>query len=216
MRSLVESKKSHFESSVYLLTSIEAGPASDGSEDSIFGVNLTRCADDVWADNMPLEERTRGRLTEKEVASWRRAGVRVSLGVGGPVAPKLPNVAVLVSDVEPGGWAVGEMQALSQRASALAKGEGRNGRGGGRVDVLLRVFFGRAKWSRTQLLGEIARGSWGFAAEPCVQADELRALPEEGESLWRRLGAEPRRLVWARPNPMREEYERRSQRHGFP
>lgn len=213
MRILFESKKAHFENSVYLLTSIEAGSAADGSEDSLYGVNLTRSTDDAWSiQNMPLADRTRGALTDKEIAIWRRTGIRVSLGIGGPVAPKKPCTAVLVSVVEPGGWAFGDMQPLSQRAAALAKGEGRNGRGGGRVEVLLRVFFGRARWSRTQLLGEIARGSWGVAVNPNVKADELRMLPEESDNLWQHIG-ESGRLIWAKQNPMRDDYERRSIRH---
>ena len=41
---------------------------------------------------------------------------------------------------------------------------GKGGKGGGkeeRVAMAVQVFWGDARWSRAQLLGEIARGHWG-------------------------------------------------------
>ncbi|CAJ1441888.1 unnamed protein product, partial [Effrenium voratum] len=47
------------------------------------------------------------------------------------------------------------------------------------------VFWGEARWQRTQLLGELARGDWGLCA----------AVPEDlvgGKQIWHQLLAEGR------------------------
>ena len=53
--------------------------------------------------------------------------------------------------------------------------------------VQLRTFLGYAQWSRDQLLGEIARGSWGMAG--VASTDDLR-FPSS--RLWRTLEDEGR------------------------
>ena len=49
------------------MTAVEAGGATEG-EDAIFAVNLTRSAEDVWADSicgpMSLADRSAGGLTD--------------------------------------------------------------------------------------------------------------------------------------------------------
>lgn len=207
MQILFDCKKAHFHSSVYLVTSVEEGGSSsdDCTDAAIFGINLVRDAAAAWAvHDMALAERTRGALSDEQVAAWQHSGVQVQLALGGPVAPKKPCFAVLVSSDEPEGWAMGEMQEMASRAARAARSR--------RGQVLLRIFFGYGRWSRSQLLGEIARGSWGVALSSSALAEELAILPESDGGVWHKLAEDAGRLHWAPPNPMREDYERRSQR----
>lgn len=64
------------------------------------------------------------------------------------------------------------------------------------------VFWGDARWSRTQLLGEIARGHWGLCR---ANVTELTAQPSE-----RRAGLEGR-LVFAPVTEMTEDFMRNAQ-----
>ncbi|CAK0829816.1 unnamed protein product, partial [Prorocentrum cordatum] len=79
-----------------------------------------------------------------------------------------------------------------------AVGEAAPPRSVGDAPVRLLVFWGYAGWSRCQLMGEIARGSWGLCRAP----DDLTALgPSEA---W---DAVYPRLVFAPKSEMSESYD---------
>lgn len=101
-----------------------------------------------------------------------------------------------MSPTEQSGYRFGDVDALLTRARA-ARREGVE-------PVQLRIFLGHAKWSREQLLGEIARGSWAIVGE--VRDEDLRFHPR----MWRSL-QDQGRLRWASPNPMQEEHRQRIQ-----
>jgi len=87
----------------------------------------------------------------------------------------------------------------------------RSQRGAGADEIALReataprqrpllVFWGEARWQRTQLLGELARGDWGLcqaSSEDMLRQDEL----------WNRIAVEERRPVHAPPSEMSREGE---------
>eukprot|EP00051_Salpingoeca_urceolata_P033154 m.19220 g.19220 ORF g.19220 m.19220 type:complete len:631 (+) comp5898_c0_seq1:395-2287(+) len=119
------------------------------------------------------------------------------------------------SETGDGGKATGGSSAADNAhadAQAVADADGspadtRNGASDGdESDNALRpvlVFWGDARWSRTQLLGELAKGSWGmchadvsdaFAAEPLGQQPDPKGL-------WTRLVTSGR-LVYAPDNEM--------------
>ena len=63
----------------------------------------------------------------------------------------------------------------------------------------LKVFWGEARWQRTQLLGELARGDWGLC-----QA-QARDLVEPARSLWPQLIRDQRPVVAPRSEMTRAE-----------
>jgi len=217
-RFITQNKKKHFESSVYLITAVERrGSDADCGDDAVFGVNLTRGAEAAWAEEeapvwkTALEVRTGGNLSDKQVESLRDGGVHVELSLGGPIAPARIGSALLISNDEPQGLNVGDVGTLSARALAAAASR----RGAAEPEgVELRIMLGKAQWTRSQLLGEIARGSWGVA-HGAYQAHQLRAAHchcRRSGGLWHSLTAEVGRLHWAPQNPMLEDYYRRAQR----
>lgn len=71
------------------------------------------------------------------------------------------------------------------------------------TDVKLYVCWGYAGWSRCQLMGEIARGSWGL----CRSVPEDVLLRQGPEELWRSVYP---RLILAPKNEMSESYDGQS------
>jgi len=195
-RIIAESKRRHFENSVYLVTEVLSS-ASSNADDVIYGVNLTRATEqkpDVVS------------RMELNIDAWQQAGLKVALSLGGPVMPSKITVALAVSGIdspEPS-WTIGELRSVA--ANALSR------RCMNR-DAELRIFFGQARWTRSQLLGEIARGSWGVAlAQPLaaeLSADYGHCQGRGG--LWEELRQQSSRLHWAPCNPMRDDYYRRAE-----
>ena len=74
---------------------------------------------------------------------------------------------------------------MSQQAKegATASGNGGGGAAGAQVPgnfhpvVPVHLYWGTATWSRTQLLGEIARGNWGMCRAASVDACHALRLP---------------------------------------
>jgi len=199
---IFEAQKEHFRNSVYLLTQplppgAGAARAAEDGGPPVIGVNLTRPLQSRWSAPAPLEELTRGALTDADLRAWRRAGVAVSVGLGGPVQPRALGPTILIADCEDGGFATGECGALRDRALRLA----RDG-GAGRVE--LRLFLGHARWSQEQLLGEVTRQSWALVPDGASAAD----LGSEVRHLWRQL-EDDGRLRWAPENPLAEEHRHR-------
>jgi len=167
-----EAKRKHFLSSVYLITAVERAAGGDSGDDVIFGVNLTRDAEKSWAESTsasePIEVRTRDRLSQRQVESWRRGGVHVELSLGGPVATTQAVVALLISEAEPEGWAIGDVGALAARATAAAASQR------GAMDsagVELRIFVGKA-W--------LLAAYQTFPIEPSIR--RLRTYPLAGRA----------------------------------
>lgn len=75
---------------------------------------------------------------------------------------------------------VGTSPAPACKRPRLARARERGGLAGQQLTLLL--FWGEARWSRTQLLAEAARGDWGFCHLELADLDE--AAPGE---LWRQL-----------------------------
>ena len=85
-------------------------------------------------------------------------------------------------------------------AAALAASGG--GGGGGAVSPVVMAFWGDARWSRTQLLGEIARGHWGLCKGSV--SDVVTSQPAE-----RHTPGLAGRLAFAPPTEMTEDFMRR-------
>ena len=113
-----------------------------------------------------------------------------------------------------GCWIGGEIAAVCQAAAAQPgwKASGSSGAEKPR----LQLYWGDARWSRTQLLGELARGNWGMcraawhdvfgapgSPPPPLLADPFAAGPAGGASCWAALqAADPPRLVFAAASEM--------------
>jgi len=218
----------HWVKGVYLITEVEVDGASDGS-DCIVAVNITRQID---ATELPDELQA---LARKKVGEATRVS-RVIHHIGGPCmdgADYVTAVALLhathpdeveahpkvaVGGNQGGLWIVGDLKDVAAMAASDAE----------RRDATIEVkcFWGTARWSRTQLLGELARGGWGmcrseaadtFPTEAVVNtaanAGEGQAAPSGGfpkhDELWVSLVAEGcNRLIYAPDNEMsRDEDE---------
>eukprot|EP00036_Acanthoecidae_sp_10tr_P000655 CAMPEP_0182949906 /NCGR_PEP_ID=MMETSP0105_2-20130417/60498_1 /TAXON_ID=81532 ORGANISM="Acanthoeca-like sp., Strain 10tr" /NCGR_SAMPLE_ID=MMETSP0105_2 /ASSEMBLY_ACC=CAM_ASM_000205 /LENGTH=500 /DNA_ID=CAMNT_0025090207 /DNA_START=53 /DNA_END=1555 /DNA_ORIENTATION=+ len=144
----------------------------------------------------------------------------VSHYIGGPCYPSLATgLAVLTAthvdelaafNVRVGGaqgglWVTGD---LDDVAAVARHDAGRVGAAAAHVDA----YWGDARWSRTQLLGEIARGSWGMCRAEIT--DVTSVAPADGEAVVEALlhlrwsdiiGAAPPRLVYAQKSEMTDE-----------
>jgi len=67
-------------------------------------------------------------------------------------------------------------------------------------NVHVMVFWGYAGWSRCQLMGEIARGSWGMC-----ESEDADVLSLGGPHLWKKVYP---RMIFAPKNEMSETYNR--------
>eukprot|EP01062_Namystynia_karyoxenos_P062600 TRINITY_DN55495_c0_g1_i1.p1 TRINITY_DN55495_c0_g1~~TRINITY_DN55495_c0_g1_i1.p1 ORF type:complete len:721 (+),score=187.74 TRINITY_DN55495_c0_g1_i1:78-2240(+) len=77
----------------------------------------------------------------------------------------------------------------------------------------VKVCWGYAGWSRTQLLGELAKGSWGMcpaSAADCFaeDLDTTAAAPPQPTELWQKIVGSGR-LIYAPDNEMQQDYSRR-------
>ena len=80
----------------------------------------------------------------------------------------------------------------------LAVGEAHAG-----VDTEVLVYWGLAGWTNTQLLGEIARGSWGMCRG---SFEDLRMSHQAPGAIWGQL-QESQRPIFAPQNEMQEPQE---------
>jgi len=161
LQMLVDMKHAHFKRSVYLLTAIEPKAAQDG-EDKILGVNLVR---PITFDGDAFDTTVQREGTYAELISRKEKGMLLEFAQGGPCRPRIfralaqvKNQNVVLDEnaqscVEVYRSKDGETQVIwGDLLELLSKFP---------IIEILCAFSGQAEWSRTQLLGEMARGSWG-------------------------------------------------------
>jgi putative AlgH/UPF0301 family transcriptional regulator len=228
IRAYIETKAAHFREAVYVLTEISASDGSDGS-DSVLGVNLTRTLE--TPDVTKLEDV----CDEDELEQFQAKGVQVRWMNGGPVKPKVVTAITCVKHLphrrraefccQHRIHAVMSDHASSQEAVFsgpmpiilnLAAEEVETARlMGETAGITVLAWAGYAQWSRTQLLGELARGSWGWC-NGSVQDIQTAMTPQEEDSpegLWASLRYSAR-LRWAPENDLSRDFERHIQRAG--
>lgn len=203
---LCEVKHRHFKNSVYLLTEQMEEHSGRGNNmtDAILGVNLVRRME---GEEEPTLQALTG-LEPDEQVELRAEGVQVEVYNGGPVNAKTVTALCLVSAEhrpvqgsgvevlleapgDPGGgslrpWllVVGRVPEVLRLARAEAE-RSRSRSEGSRAEAGLahaRVlcFAGYAVWSRTQLLGEVARGSWRYRPGDICDVLPLPDRPDSG------------------------------------
>lgn len=217
LRAYIEAKAAHFREAIYIITEICSNEASDGS-DAVRGVNLSRTLE--APDVLMLEDA----VDEETIWSYAERGVEVQWMNGGPCKPKLVTALACVQHVpqDRRASADGVSEVLSGEgviwgdmssvlALAAEEAEIVAAEGGERSAVVL-AWAGHAQWSRTQLLGEVARGSWGWClgSVPDVQA-AITAIRTDSESLWRKMRYSER-LLWAPSNELSRDFERQVRR----
>eukprot|EP01062_Namystynia_karyoxenos_P026276 TRINITY_DN20464_c0_g1_i1.p1 TRINITY_DN20464_c0_g1~~TRINITY_DN20464_c0_g1_i1.p1 ORF type:complete len:1032 (+),score=333.23 TRINITY_DN20464_c0_g1_i1:132-3227(+) len=189
----------HWVKGVYLITEIDSTSASDDS-DLIVAVNLN------------------GR-SAPHVGPHGSHGCSYVCQVGGPCYQQMARVAAAVLSNTPhtelpppsecgsarvwqggmqgGLWAVGKVDAVAECAARDSARAAAAGAPAERPTV--RVWAGDARWSRTQLLGELARGGWGMC-----RAEAADLIPKP--TLWEDL-INGDRLIYAPKNEMSEEFD---------
>lgn len=230
LRAYIETKAAHFREAVYVLTSIQEGDGTDGS-DGVIGVNLTRTLETL--DVSKLEDV----VDEATIEVFRSRGVEVQWMNGGPVKPRVVTALTrvqhlpharraefcahngtypVINDHLSNQEAVFGGPLLSLLNMAAEELDLARRVGGNQVHTVL-AWAGFAQWSRTQLLGELARGSWGWCAGNSEDIHSaISALPASGrEGLWSSLRYSDR-LHWAPDNDLSREFERHLQRSTEP
>jgi len=226
---LCEVKHQNFKNALYLLTEEMEQHVGRGNSvsDAILGVNLVR----------PMERDSENTLEtlvglDAEMRSHlRKNNVKLEIFNGGPVNPKTiiamcivsqwppslqsPSVHTLINeDLDPSSSVlcmgpVNEIVELAVREAHDTRLQ----------PVHVSCFAGYAVWSKTQLLGEIARGSWRWRQG--VISDVLPIPGQDNQGDWvpphERFDActlpeTSRPLHAAAPNEMSREYERRFSR----
>lgn len=131
--------------------------------------------------------------------------------VGGPCYPAMPTAVTVLTAMHPdelkdanvsvggrqgGLWVTGDLDdvAAVARADALRSGEAPT------VDCV----WGDARWSRVQLLGEIARGSWGVCRAEVPDLCKIGTKPDPVHVDWSELNTGDR-LVYAAKSEMTDE-----------
>eukprot|EP00927_Polykrikos_kofoidii_P043195 TRINITY_DN37251_c0_g1_i1.p1 TRINITY_DN37251_c0_g1~~TRINITY_DN37251_c0_g1_i1.p1 ORF type:complete len:520 (-),score=94.27 TRINITY_DN37251_c0_g1_i1:78-1556(-) len=213
----LKAKVAHFREAVYILTDVDEADGSDSGEDVVFGMNLTRTLD---ISNVSMLE---GAADEASIRRSSRKGVEVQWMNGGPVRPRSVSALLCVERLSPGrvaelcarhglrplqlgddsedvvhGPMPGVLAVAEEEAEAVAAFEG-----GACKATTVFAWAGVARWSRLQLLGEIARGRWGWCQ--ASQADVKSAIVAH-ELLWASL-RHSSRLHWAPENSLSRQDE---------
>lgn len=224
LRAYIETKAAHFREAVYLLTEIRPVDGSDGS-DAVIGVNLSRALE------IPSLAALDGALGDEEAQDLRDQGVVVLWLNGGPVKPctvtsmictrhisctrraelSIEKGLSVVVDDDQSAVLAGPLRALlgvavEEAQAAVSAGQQRQ--------ATVFACSGIAQWSRTQLLGEIARGSWGWCTAAPADVEAAAAAQQPGQSdggaqgLWGNL-RHSERLRWAPENELSRDANRR-------
>jgi putative AlgH/UPF0301 family transcriptional regulator len=182
---LLELKRAHWRSSVYLIVRVTATNPADAGSDTVIALNLTRPQNGEPSQPIPDEVLRRQELEEQR----RQTGqpyLEISHFNGGPVAWSSTRHALLATSAtqdalqedslmiwpRPDGSSVvcGTFSNVVNFARCCCDGAA--------TGTQLRSFSGYAQWSRAQLLHEIARGSWGVVG---ATIGVENALPNPGE-----------------------------------
>ncbi len=174
---------SYWIESVYLIVKVLSDPSDKEGGDGIIAVCLSQpVAVEALREadvDLPQFEALYRRLLQGKFGEGAATAYHF---ISGPCNPEMCTMiaclectpetalrqvpAVTVIRVDQGVWIWGPdimvMMLVSKDIEADARGDARPTRP-------LQCFWGTAGWSRTQLLGEIARGAWGLC--PCTRAD---------------------------------------------
>ena len=119
----------------------------------------------------------------------------------GPTPGQQGSVGGSAADAAQDGWEDGGRWVSGDLSTVCALVRHEVGRRGG-TSGSVRVVWGDARWSRAQLLGELARGHWGM----CSAAVHDVFATESGPAQWEALVAcENERIVYAPRSEMTEE-----------
>lgn len=224
LRAYIETKAAHFREAVYLLTEIRQVGGSDGS-DAVMGVNLSRALE------IPSLAALNGSLSDEEAQDFLQKGVVVLWLNGGPVKPctvtsmictrhlsgtrraelSIEQGLQIVVEDDQSGVLAGPLRALLSVAVEEAEAAASAGQ---QREATVVACAGIAQWSRTQLLGEIARGSWGCCTATSADVEAAAAAQQPSESdagvrgLWSSL-RHSERLRWAPENELSRDADRR-------
>jgi len=229
LRAFIESKAAHFHRAVYILTEVRPreGSATSSSSrngnDVIIGVNLSRPLE------VPDVSQLHGAEDERAIQSYRDQGVEVMWMNGGPVKPRTVTCLACVKHINAerrealfakhgvkqffeGPIAVvhGPMRSMLACAAEEAKAAAAVCE----EKIVVLAWAGFAQWSCTQLLGEIARGSWGWCCGTghdvahAIAAQRPPPADAQGSDIWDGLRYSER-LQWAPENELSREFESR-------
>mmetsp|Transcript_15505 Transcript_15505/g.25384 ORF Transcript_15505/g.25384 Transcript_15505/m.25384 type:complete len:328 (-) Transcript_15505:1528-2511(-) len=206
IRTLFQVKRAHWVHSIYFLFKIESRNRENEEDNEwMYGINLTRMQDGVGENAIPDD-------ISREMAV---GDLTILHHNGGPVRWATDRWGVFFY---PGTQALS--QGLTRHGANVVVGAFSECISFMRDNgiQMLYSFSGCARWTRNQLIGEIARGSWGLIPKDSVVQDELvratlmpappSAPGEElhGSFIWRAMGE---RAQESGPNVLREEYESR-------
>ncbi len=198
----------HWAASAYLVAMVETpADAAHGpsDEDGVLALCLTQPlapADAAAARSAVLLRAC------PELAAPPLARLTLHHFVGGPVSPadamalalwprppesRPPNVSLIRTEESGATWAVGSPRQIAlELARQIPEGA-----------LAMQIYWGSAGWTRVQLLGEMARGSWGLCAA-------------QGEDVFAARGAHPATVYSAILAANRPVYAPQSEmtRHG--
>lgn len=224
---LREIKHMHFNSAVYVLTEAMEQHSGRGNEvsDAILGVNLVRAMGDEGEQSRSIQNLLS--LDPSDQARLRESGVHLQMFNGGPVGPKVVTAIALVTETHSRRRPHAQVRILLEAvcgdgekmtlligpaAAVLEVAQAEAALRCGTVPVA--CYAGYAVWSRTQLLGEMARGSWLW--RDGVPADVLPVVggPNQWQprlALYEACRAEGAQLPLRRaaPNEMSRDFEAR-------
>ena len=203
---LLELKRAHWRSSVYLITRITPMDPADAGSDTVIALNLTRPQNGEQDQPIPDEV-----LRRQDIEEQRRLRgepyLEISHFNGGPVQWSSSRHALLTTSA---------MQDALQEDSLMIwpRLDGNSVVCGTFANVVnfasgdgaatkcheLRSFSGFAQWSRAQLLHEIARGSWGVVGAT-IGIENAMPNPSEVWTAMSELAAH------AQENELRQQYE---------
>eukprot|EP00419_Tripos_fusus_P005153 CAMPEP_0172675068 /NCGR_PEP_ID=MMETSP1074-20121228/13071_1 /TAXON_ID=2916 /ORGANISM="Ceratium fusus, Strain PA161109" /LENGTH=439 /DNA_ID=CAMNT_0013492515 /DNA_START=50 /DNA_END=1370 /DNA_ORIENTATION=+ len=201
-----------------------AGSDSDrNGNEVIIGVNLSRPLE------VPDVSQLHGAEDERVIQSYREQGVEVMWMNGGPVKPRtvtcLACVKHIKAELREAVFAKHGVELFMEGPIAVVHGpmrsmlacaaeEAQAAAAVSEEKIVVLAWAGFAQWSCTQLLGEIARGSWGWGlgtghdVAHAISAQRLPPADAERSSLWDQLRYSER-LHWAPDNELSREFESR-------